>query len=227
MTKGTSNGRFRYCVLLGGGGHAAVLIESLRASDQDIVRAVLEHDKAQWGKELLGIPILGDDALLPGLIEKGADCFAVGVGTVGNVTARRGLYEYGLSLGLEPLTVTHPTSYVSPSAKLGRGCQLLPGSIVHTRAALGENVIINSGAIVEHDCILGDHVHMATGAKIAGGVEVGSGTLIGIGASVRQGVRIGRDAIVGAGAAVVKDVPDNLVVAGVPARAHDRSKTTD
>ena len=227
MTKGKSSSRFRYCVLLGGGGHAAVLIESLRASGLDIVRAVLEHDQAQWGKELLGIPVLGGDALLPGLIEQGADCFAVGVGTVGNVAIRRGLYEYGLSLGLEPLTVMHPTAYVSPSAKLAKGCQLLPGSIVHTRAALGENVIVNSGAIVEHDCVLGDHVHVATGAKIAGGVEVGSGTLIGIGASVRQGVRIGRESIVGAGAAVVKDVPDNVVVAGVPARVRNHSKTTD
>jgi sugar O-acyltransferase (sialic acid O-acetyltransferase NeuD family) len=227
MAGRVSNNSFQYCVLLGGGGHAAVLIEAVRASGLDIIRAVLEFDQSQWGKELLGVPILGGDALLPELVEKGADCFAVGVGTVGNVTVRRRLYSYGLSLGLKSLTVMHPTSYVSPSARLAQGCQLLPGSIVHTRAVLGENVIVNSGAIVEHDCILGDHVHVATGAKIAGGVEVGSGTLIGIGATVRQGVRIGRDAIVGAGAAVVKDVLDNEVVAGVPARAHNRSKTTN
>jgi acetyltransferase-like isoleucine patch superfamily enzyme len=35
---------------------------------------------------------------------------------------------------------------------------------------------------------------------------------------VKQGIHIGADAIVGAGAAVISDVPDNVTVAGVPAR---------
>ncbi|MGD0516143.1 MAG: acetyltransferase [Thermoguttaceae bacterium] len=225
MSKREPKQRYQYCVVLGGGGHAAVLIESLQASGLDIVRAVLDQDQSQWGKEILEISVLGGDALLPDLKEKGADCFVVGVGTVGNSRIRRRLYEYGLSLGLEPLTVIHPTSYVSPSARLAPGCQLLPHSIVHTRAVLGNNVLINSGAIVEHDCVLGDHTHVATGAQIAGGVEIGEGTLIGIGASVRQGVRIGRESVIGAGAAVVKDVPDNVVVVGVPARVCKRSQT--
>ena len=59
---------------------------------------------------------------------------------------------------------------------------------------------------------------MATGARLAGGVIVGEGAHVGVGASVRQGIRIGAGAIVGAGAAVVKDVPENVVVAGVPAK---------
>jgi len=192
-----------------------VLIEALRANGLDIVRAILEEDQSRWGEELMGIPILGGDTLLTALVDKGADCFVVGVG---NCRLRRRLYEYGLSLHLEPLAVVHPTAIVSPSARLGRGCQLLPLSIVHTRAVLGDNVIINSGAIVEHDCVLGDHVHLATGAQISGGVEIGSGTIVGIGASVRQGVGIGRDSIIGAGAAVVKNLPDKVVAMGVPAR---------
>jgi len=210
--------QFQYCVVLGGGGHAAVLIESLRASGLDVVRAILDQNQYLWGKELLGIPILGGDALLPTLVEKGADCFVVGVGMIDNSRTRRRLYEYGLSLHLEPLSVVHPTAFISPSARLGKGCQLLAHSIVNTRAVLGNNVIINSGAIVEHDCVLGDHAHMATGALISGGVEIGSGTIIGLGASVLQGVRIGKESIIGAGAAVVKDVPDNVVAMGVPAR---------
>lgn len=213
-----TNGNPQFCVVLGGGGNAAVLIEAVRAGGQSIVRAVLDQDSSLWGRSLLGTPILGGDDQLPELIRQGADCFLVGLGTVGSGTARRRLFELGISSGLEAFSVVHPSAVVSPSATLGRGCQLLPKCVVHTRARLGDNVLVNTGVIVEHDCVVGDHVHIATGALLAGNVSVGEGAFIGLGACVRQGVRIGRCAIVGAGAVVVKDVADNIVVVGVPAR---------
>ncbi len=210
--------RNNYCAVLGGGGHAAVLIESLRASGTDIALAILDRDPVSWGKEVLGVPVLGGDDLLPSLCDRGADCFIVGLGTTGTGHLRRQLFDYGRSVGLEPLSVFHPSAVISPSAVLGRGCQVLAGAIVHTRAVLGNNVLINSGAIVEHDCTIGDDVHVATGAKLAGGITVGERSMIGLGAAVRQGLRIGKNAIVGAGAVVVSDVPDDVVVAGVPSR---------
>jgi sugar O-acyltransferase (sialic acid O-acetyltransferase NeuD family) len=208
----------QYCVVLGGGGHAAVLIESLRRCGNDIARAILDAKPSAWGREVLGVPILGSDEMLRDLRDRGADCFLVGVGTIGTGRVRRRLFDYGLSCGLDPLPVVHSAAILSPSATLGRGCQVLAGAIVHTRAILGNNVIVNCGSIVEHDCTLGNDVHVATGAKLAGGVIVGDGSMIGLGAAIRQEVRIGQNAIVGAGAVVVKDVPDNSVVVGVPAR---------
>ena len=79
-------------------------------------------------------------------------------------------------------------------------------------------MIINSGAIVEHDCVIESHAHIATGAQLASTVYVGEGSHIGIGASVRQCISIGQYAIIGAGAVVIDNVPDNVVVVGVPAR---------
>ena len=160
----------------------------------------------------------GGDDLLPALHAEGADCFVVGLGATGTGQARRRVFEYGLSCSLEPLAVVHPARSVSPSARLGRGCQILAGSVVNTRAVLGDNVIVNTAAVVEHDCLLGDDVHVATGAKLAGGVAVGRGSMIGLGAAVLQGLRIGENAVVGAGAVVVENVPGGVVVAGVPAR---------
>jgi UDP-perosamine 4-acetyltransferase len=208
-----------YCAVLGGGGHAAVLIEALRARGTDIAKAVLDSDPSSWGKEVLGVPVVGGDDLLSTLRDRGADSFIVGLGTTGTGDLRRRLFDYGRSCGLEPLSVFHPSAVISPSATLGQGCQVLAGAIVNTRAVLGNNVLVNSGAIVEHDCRVGDDVHIATGAQLAGGVTVGNSTLIGAGATVRQCIRIGKDVVVGAGAVVVQDVPDRATVAGVPARA--------
>ena len=65
--------------------------------------------------------------------------------------------------------------------------------------------------------MIGNHVHVATGARLAGSIKIGDGAHIGIGATIREGIRVGRGSIVGAGAVVVSDVPEFVLVVGVPA----------
>lgn len=205
------------CVLIGGGGHARVVIDSLQAAGETRTLGIVDADAARRGKTVLGVPILGDDSILPALAASGTKYFAVTVGSVGDANLRRALFERACALGLLPLGVRHPSAIISQHADVGSGTQLLPGAIVNAGARLGANVIVNSGAIVEHDCEIGDHAHVATGARIASGVTVGEGVHVGAGATVRQLLRIGAGAIVGAGAVVVKDVSARSVVVGVPA----------
>src|SRR5208283_1814967 len=206
------------CVIFGGGGHAKVLIESLLAGNSSLSLVILDRDSALWGQQVLEVPILGDDSILPRLIGDGARFFVVGVGAVGDNAPRKRLFNHGISSGLEPLTIIHPASICSRWARLGPGCQLLPGCIVNAGANLGRNVIVNSGAIVEHDCRIGDHVHIASGAVLASTVTVGAGAHIGCGAAIRQLISVGEGATVAAGAVVINDVPPRVTVAGVPAR---------
>jgi sugar O-acyltransferase (sialic acid O-acetyltransferase NeuD family) len=210
------------CVILGGGGHARVLIDCVRASASASLYAVLDCDRSLWGKDLIGVPIVGGDDLLPQLVQENVTKFVVGVGAVGNSWVRRRLFELALDQGLTPLTVCHPSAHCSPWARLGGGSVLYPAAVVNAGAVLGVNVIVNTGAIVEHDCVIGDHAHIATGARLTGDVRVGDGAHIGAGATVRQSLSIGEGAVVGVGAAVVKDVAPWTVVVGVPARVVDR-----
>lgn len=202
------------CIILGGGGHAQMLIEILTLIKIPIL-GILEQNRELWGKTSQGVPVLGGDDLLP---ELQPNWFAIGLGGTGNNLPRQRLFEYALSHGFQPLTLIHPSAIVSQLAQIGHGCQLLPGCIVNAGAVLGENVIVNSGAIVEHDCRIQGHVHVATGARLASTVFVGAGTHIGAGAIVRQCIKIGDYALVAAGAVVVKDVPAGTAVAGVPAK---------
>ena len=206
------------CVILGGGGHARVLIDSLQAGGTVEPVVVLDQDRILWGKQLLGVPILGGDELLPDLVEQGITFFVVGVGGVGDNDPRRRLFELGLKHGLKPLSVLHPHAMVSTHATVGEGSVIFPTAVVNAGATLGVNVIVNTGAIVEHDCELGDHVHLATGSRLCSTVRVGDGAHIGAGATVLQRRSIGAGAIVGAGAVVINDVERWSVVVGVPAR---------
>ena len=91
-------------------------------------------------------------------------------------------------------------------------------NLFNPEASIGLGVILNTGCSIDHDCVLGDAVHISPGVRLAGGVHVGDLSWVGIGASVRQLVRIGVRVIVGAGSTVVCDVPNDLTVAGVPAK---------
>ena len=114
--------------------------------------------------------------------------------------------------------VIHHTAYVSGFASVGMGTVVMPMACINTEAQIGEHCIINTGAIVEHECMIGDFVHISPNATIAGNVKVKKGAHIGLGAQVIQGVTIGENAVVGAGAVVIRDVPDNVVVVGNPAK---------
>ncbi len=201
---------------LGAGGHAKVLIEATRSSNIYEVAALL--DRNLIGQVVLGVPVIGEDKDLPRLFQGGIKHFFVGIGSVGDMSSRRRVFDYGLSCKLEPATIVHRDTVISASAQLGAGTAVLAGAVLNADARVGANVIINTGAIVEHDCVIEDHVHIATGARLAGHVQVGMGSHIGIGATVRQGIAIGANTIVGAGAVVVNDIPAGWVVVGVLAR---------
>lgn len=203
---------------LGAGGHAKVLIEILRLKGGYEIVGLLDPDPALCDGDVLGVPVLGGDDLLPELRDQGVDYAFIGLGSVGDVGPRRRLYQTALRHGFQIVAAIHPQAVVSQSAEIGNGVTIMAGAIVNAAARLGDDVIVNTGAVVEHDCIIADHAHVATGAHLAGAVRVGEGAHVGLGSSVLQGVRIGLNAIVGAGAVVLEDVPDGTTVAGVPAR---------
>ncbi len=206
------------CVILGGGGHAAVLIDALAVAGNANPVVVLDAERSSWGGTLLDVPIRGGDEVLPDLLSEGVAAFVVGLGGTGDNSPRQRLFEHAARLGLRPLSVLHPQAIVSRWASVGEGTIILAGAIVNARTRIGRNVIVNTGAIVEHDCSIGDHAHVATGARVAGGVRIGTAAHIGAGAVIRQGVRIGDAALVAAGAVVVKDVLSGETVMGVPAK---------
>ncbi len=123
------------------------------------------------------------------------------------------------SIGLSSLSIVHPHSFIDPSAKLGEGCQVMPGSVIHKFVEIGDHVIINTSATIDHECILGHGVHVMGSAAIAGRVKIGNYVTIGTNATILPDIEIKEGAYIGAGAVVTKNVESNSVVTGIPARA--------
>lgn len=203
---------------IGAGGHAKVLIDILRLRGEVEVIGLTDPDPVRWNTSIAGVPVLGDDRLLPVLFAQGVSGAFVGVGGVGDNRLRQRLYEQARTIGFQMISLFHPHAIIAASAVLGSGLMIMANAVVNPEASLGDNVIINTGAIVEHECQVGAHVHVAPGAVLSGGVRVGDGVHLGAGAVVRQHLTIGPWAIVGAGAVVTKDVSFDTTVVGIPAR---------
>lgn len=199
-------------VIIGGGGHAKVVIESLRASGKTVA-AIVDADPTP--RAVLDVQVVGDDLALPGLREQGLSELFV---AIGDNRLREKLGRRAQGLGFTLVNAIHPSAIVSPSVKVGEGVAIMAGVAINADSAVGDLSIINTGAVVDHDCVLGVGCHLGPASALAGGVTVGERAFLGVGTRAIPGVSIGADTTVGAGGVVVRDLPDAVLAIGVPAR---------
>ncbi|HEY7838603.1 MAG TPA: NeuD/PglB/VioB family sugar acetyltransferase [Terriglobales bacterium] len=200
---------------VGSGGHAKVLLDALRSRPDLVIVGLTDANRDRIGVRVLGVPVLGSDALLVDLRAAAVTHAFLGIGPA---VLRQRLFEQVSALGFTLMAVVHPSATVAADVECPPALVVLAQAVIGPGTRLGVNVIVNTAASIDHDCIVGAHVHVAPGARLGGGVAVGAGAHVGLGACVREGIRIGAGALVGAGAVVVRDVAPGIVVAGNPAR---------
>ena len=128
------------------------------------------------------------------------------------------LFNKVKSAGYSFGNVIHPTAYVSSDARLGEGIIVKIGSVISVDTIIGNNVTLGQYVVVAHDVIIGAHAQISAFTMLAGHSKVGESSFIGIGVPVRDEIEIGKNTIIGMGSVVVKNIPDNVVAVGNPAR---------
>jgi len=97
---------------------------------------------------------------------------------------------------------------------------------VYTDEGLEELLTIGDGAVISHGVTILLHDSSLNNLRSSpikfGKVEIGENAYIGANATILCGTRIGKGALVGACSLVTKDVPDGMVVYGVPANEVSR-----
>lgn len=110
---------------------------------------------------------------------------------------------------LKAVTYLVFNSVVPYECKIGKNSKFAYGGIgvvLHGKCVIGEKVIIGQGVTVGRQLdpdgvpVIGNNVYISAGARILGGIKIGD------------------NVIVGANAVVIRDVPPNCIVGGVPAK---------
>jgi acetyltransferase EpsM len=205
-------------IVLGGGGHARVVIQAAQSKPGEWNLAGYV-DPTKRDSSRLGVKYLGEDDVKIASDPAFAHCrFVLGLGSTFEARARREIVQR-LKLASERwATVVHARACVSPTAALAPGCVVLAGAYVNAGAAIGPHGIVNTGAIIEYDAVLGGFVHAAPAAVVAARTRIGDGSYLGIGCRIRERLTLGENVRVGMGAVVLRSVPSDRVVIGVPAK---------
>ncbi len=194
-------------LIYGAGGHGKVVFDCCKRLGFNVL-GFIDDDSSKTKN--IDLPVFRKEFL-----HKFKGFIALGIG---NNSARKKIYQEINRANLNILTIIDINATVSSFSTIGNGTVVFPKAVINNSAKIGVGCIINTGAIVEHDCIIGDFSHISPNAALAGGVMIGNLTQIGIGAVVKENTKIGNNVIVGAGAVVVKDIPDNVIVIGNPAK---------
>lgn len=199
--------------VLGAGGHAKMVIETLVSMDRYDLYGCL--DTASTSEKLLGFPIFPEN---PQTLATLLDAKAHALVALGDNKLRQRVTLKLQELGFSFATAIAQSAYVSPSAIVGSGTVIMPKAVVGASAKIGQGVVLNTASSVDHDVDIGDFVHVAPGCHLAGNVRVEQGAMLGIGTCVIPERHIGAWAILGANSTVVRDVPAGTTYIGTPAR---------
>jgi UDP-perosamine 4-acetyltransferase len=200
-------------VVIGAGGHAKVVLDILiDRGDVDLAGCVTAESHAA---ALLGVPILGSDDVLPGVLAGGVTHAFV---AIGENRVRATLQRRVVTLGFSLVNAISRHAVLSARVTLGSGIVIMPGAVINVDTVIGDGAIVNTAASVDHDGQIGAFAHIGPGSTLAGNVTVGEGAFLGAGTTVIPRRTIGAWTTAGAGAVIVRDLPDGVIAVGVPAR---------
>lgn len=194
-------------VIIGASGHGKVIADIALKTGYEIIGFL--DDNASL-KEICGFPVLGNIEKINHYKEKCEFVIAIGNNSIREKIAK----QYDVNWAI----LVHPTAIIGMDVQIEKGTVIMANAVINPSSHIGKHCIINTGAIVEHDNFLQDYVHVSPNATLAGTVHLGERVHVGVGACVKNNTIVIDDVIIGAGAAVVKNITEDGVYVGVPAR---------
>ena len=173
-------------------------------------------DQEKKNDTFMGYPILGDDGDAEKLFAKYGNIPVVI--SPDACSARRRLYDHYSRCGYRFASLISKDAKISPSAKIGCGSVIQSGAYVSSNARIGKFVKVNVNATVMHDTIVGDFSTLAPCSVLLGAIQLGQDVYLGANATVLPRLKIHPNTVIGAGAVVTRDILEQKIVKGIPAK---------
>ncbi len=207
-------------IIYGAGGAGRELAFSLaqETNSQNIwkIKGFLDDAPKLVGEKINDLPVLG------GLdwLQRNENKENLAICIVGNPYVKRELVKKVKRIPkLAFPLIIGPNSIVSSYIEWGQGCIVaLSFNYITVNVKIGDFVFINCSTRIGHDVIIGDYTTIYSDVDVSGGAEIGSDCIIGSGVTINPDVKVGNGSLIGAGSVVVKNIPEYVVAAGVPAK---------
>ena len=137
---------------------------------------------------------------------------------IGNPNLRFQLdQKFSASGGILTSTISKNAEIGSFNIKIGEGCNILGGVKVSNEVTIGRGTMIYYNSIITHDVVIGRFCEISPDVKLLGRCTIGDFVRIGSGSIIFPDVTVGNNVVIAAGSVVRSDVPDNVMIAGMPA----------
>ena len=135
-------------ILVGGGGHCISVIDIIENLGEYNILGVLDSNIRE--NNVLGYKILGDDNLIPKLVNENT-YFLITIGQIKNSSIRKKIAKTLAKNNAKLATIISPLSYVSKYAHIEEGSVIMNHAVVNAKAKIGKNCIINTMSNIEHE----------------------------------------------------------------------------
>lgn len=200
--------RYKEIIIIGSGGHAKVIIDTIEEIGEFKIKGFLDDNKAGIGYK--GYLIL-DKIRNAYKYNNENTYFVIAIGDNG-IRKKISKNFYNLKYA----TIIHKSAIISNSCTIGEGTVVLSGSVINSDSVIKRHVIINTKSIVEHDCIIDDYCHISPGSVVCGGNIVYEKVYIGANAVVIPNKVINKNSIIGAGSTVIRNIQEDKIAVGCP-----------
>jgi sugar O-acyltransferase (sialic acid O-acetyltransferase NeuD family) len=137
---------------------------------------------------------------------------------LGDVRYKKKYVQIILDKGGEFMNVIHATAIIRKNAKMGKGCIVDNFSSIDCDATIGDFVTIQAHCTVGHDTKIGAWSMLDCFAFMGGFSELGESVTLHTRTTLIPHKKVGDNAIVNAGSVVIRDVPENALMMGNPAK---------
>lgn len=204
-------------IIIGAKGFAKELLEIIHQKNE-LIGLAFYDDVNDNSPDFLytKFPILKNEAQVKEHFLRYGNEFTIGIG---GPILRKKIYDKFTDIGGVITSTNSKHSEIGTyETVIGKGCNLLSGAVLSNSVSVGMANIIYYKVIITHDVKTGDYVELSPGVKLLGRCTIGDFSTIGCNAVILPDVKVGNNVIIGAGAVVTKNIPDNCVAVGVPAK---------
>jgi len=204
-------------VLFGGGLHVQYCIDIIEKENKYTIVGIIDS-KEDIGSVIYDYQVIGRQENLTELIQQYS--IDAGIITIGDNWSRKIVHNAitDLVADFEFVNAIHPSTIIGKNVTLGVGIVAMAGCIINPNSIIGDFCFFATGAQIEHDNVIDEYASVSAGSITGGRVRIGKYSAITLGVTILDRVTVGENTIVGSGSLVLKDLPDNVLAYGIPAK---------